>query len=48
MLRPPEPDPTAARQRRIVQTLVVLVASIVAGYLVGLIWWPELMSWSPR
>ena len=29
-------------------TLVFLVALVVAGFVVGLVWWPELMPWSGR
>ena len=48
MLTPTEPDPTAGRQRRIMLTLVFLVALVVSGFVVGLVWWPELMPWSDR
>ena len=41
MLTPTEPDPTAGR---IMLTCVVLVALVVAGFVVGLVWWPELVS----
>jgi hypothetical protein len=27
-------------------TLVFLVALVIAGFVVGLVWWPELMPWS--
>jgi hypothetical protein len=27
-------------------TLLFLVALVVAGFIVGLVWWPELMTWS--
>jgi hypothetical protein len=47
LLTPTEPDPTAGRQSRIV-TLVFLVALVVAGFVVGLVWWPELMPWGGR
>jgi hypothetical protein len=46
VLTPTEPDPTAGRQRRIMLTLVFLVALVIAGFVVGLVWWPELMPWS--
>ena len=43
---PTEPDPS--RQSRIMLTLLFLVALVVAGFVVGLVWWPELMPWSGR
>jgi hypothetical protein len=40
-------DPrTAGRQSRIMLTLVFLVALVVAGFVVGLVWSPELIPWS--
>jgi hypothetical protein len=32
--------------RFVEHTLAVLVALIIVGYALGLIWWPELMPWS--
>jgi hypothetical protein len=46
VLTPTEPDPSAGRQSRIMLTLVFLVAFVVAGFVVGLVWWPELMPWA--
>jgi hypothetical protein len=44
MLQPLPPD--AKRRSRIMRTLVALVAIIIIGYLLGLIYWPDLLPWS--
>jgi hypothetical protein len=46
MLLRRKPDPTAGRQRRIMRTIVGLVILITVSYVLGLIYWPELMPWS--
>ena len=44
MLTPTEPDDQTAG--RIMLTCIFLIALVVAGFVVGLVWWPELMPWS--
>jgi hypothetical protein len=44
MLQPLTPD--GKHRSRIMRTLVVLVAIVVIGYLLGLIYWPDLLPWS--
>ena len=44
MLQPLTRD--AKRRSRIMRTLVVLVAIVVIGYLLGLIYWPDVLPWS--
>ena len=44
MLQPLTPD--GKHRSRIMRTLVVLVAIIVIGYLLGLIYWPDHLPWS--
>jgi hypothetical protein len=44
VLAPTEPDPSVGRQSRIMFTLVFLVALVVAGFVVGLVWWPRKVS----
>jgi hypothetical protein len=39
-----EPDDQTAG--RIMLTCIFLIALVVAGFVVGLVWWPELMPWS--
>ena len=47
MLTPTEPDPDSTAVR-ILLTCVFLIALVAAGFVVGLVWWPELMPWSGR
>jgi hypothetical protein len=44
VLTPTEPDDQTAG--RIMLTCIFLIALVVAGFVVGLVWWPELMPWS--
>jgi len=44
MQQPLTPD--GKHRSRIMRTLVVLVAIVVIGYLLGLIYWPDLLPWS--
>ena len=48
MLHGPIPDPGMARRRRVMRSLVVLVAIVVIGYALGAMVWLDLMPWSRR
>jgi len=51
MLHGPIPDPGMERRRRVMRSLfvlVVLVAIVLIGYVLGAILWLDLMPWSRR